>query len=69
MDHRMASPAPPGAFAARKMRVDAITRALADRHEAKREAMPGFAFMGVFLAERRSLALQAPILRAAASKN
>lgn len=69
MDHRMASPPPPGAFAARKMRVDAIMRALADRHEAKREAMSGFASMGLFLAERRSLALQAAVLRAAALKH
>lgn len=69
MDHRMASPPPPGTFAARKMRVDAIMRALADRHEAKRGAASGLAAMGHFLAERRSLALQAAVLRAAALKN
>ena len=62
---RMASPPPPGTFAARKMRVDAIMRALADRHEAKRGAASGFAAMGGFLAGRRAAAIEAAVLRAA----
>ena len=61
----MASPPPPGTFAARKMRVDSIMRALADRDEAKLGAASGFAAVGKFLAGRRSAAVEAAILRAA----
>lgn len=61
---RMASPPSPATFAARKMRVDSIIRALADQHEAKREALSGFAAVGKFLAERRAAAVEAAILRA-----
>lgn len=61
----MASPPSPGTFAARKMRVDSIMRALADRHEARRGAASGLAAVGEFLAGRRTAAVEAAVLRAA----
>ena len=65
----MAAPPSPGTFAARKMRVDAIMRALADRHEAKRGDAPGLAAVGRFLVHRRSALMEAAILRAVQKKN
>ena len=60
------APAPlPDTFAARKTRVDAIMRELANRHEAKTASASGFAAMGKFLAGRRSAAIEAAIRRAA----
>ena len=69
MGHSKASPSPAGAFAARKMWMDAIMRALADRHEARRGSTSGLAAAGHLLAERRSLALQAAVLRAGPPKD